>query len=107
MPDLNWRTTIRRAVVVRLYICGRADLGAAMNMARILGMGRIEGGFMGVRVLAQDQRDMELLVSETQSWTDSPMPGDLDRAFEACLPDGDWPVFSFELPGEKADTVAM
>lgn len=107
VPDLNWRTTIRRAVVVRLYGNGRAEIGAAMNLSRILGLARIDGGHMGVRLLVQNQRDIELLVSETQSWTDSLLPGALDLAFESCLPEGDWPVFSFELPGENADTVAM
>jgi hypothetical protein len=41
--------------------------------------------------------DAAILAAALRSWTDSDLPGPLDRAFEASLPEGDLSVFAFEI----------
>lgn len=47
-------------------------------------------------------RDPTALAAATRSWTGSDMPGALDLAFEIALPEGEWPVFAFEVARREA-----
>jgi hypothetical protein len=97
VPDRQWRPTIRASAVLWLFRHDEPVVAMALWRSDIVGMRRLDSGQIGMKLTVTTAEDAATLAASTRSWTDSDMPGPLDRAFERSLPQGDWPVFAFEI----------
>jgi hypothetical protein len=98
MNDRDWRTSARDAATLWLITHEQPAVAVALWRSTIVGMRRINKDRLGIKIAVEADDDLAVLARATRSWTDSPLPGALDLAFEHWLPAGDWPVFAFEQP---------
>jgi hypothetical protein len=100
--DLKWRNAVMVPALVWLFKQA-PKVGKALWRAQLLGTTRLHDGTLAMKFLVANEQDRIVLASATRSWTGSDMPGALDLAFEKALPEGEWPVFAFEVARREAN----
>lgn len=88
--------------LVWLYRHGEKVVAGALWRSRIGWMSRLDTGELHVRLVLEDETDEAILAPATMTYTGGDMPGPLDLAFEAALPDGEWPIFTFEIAASES-----
>ena len=97
MMDRTFRSVTFTPALVWLFGRGHVVVGEALWRASIERMDRLPEGTLHIRLRVASMADRAVLALSSRSCSGSEMPGPLDLAFEAALPGGEWPVFSFSV----------
>lgn len=95
--DRTFRSATFTPALVWLYNHNRKAVADALFRSRIAQMDRLATGELHLHLILASEKDEAIITSATMSYTRTEMPGPLDKAFEAALPGGDWPIFTFEI----------
>lgn len=101
--DRTFRSVVFTPALVWLFGRGHRLIGEAPWRASLDHMDRLPDGSLHVRLRVASLTDRALLALSTRSCSGSEMPGPLDHAFEAALPGGEWPLFSFAVDQQPTE----